>query len=863
MAIKTINIGTNANDGTGDDLRAAFEKVNDNFAELLAVGGETNTASNKGVGTGVFHSKVGVDLQFRTLRNQDGKIAITNDDNSIYLDTTGLADNDFGVVQVDNGDQITASTSGAVLGIKSGNTNITTTRNGNDVIITGAFEVVNDPTPQLAGNLSMLSSNITGPGNITAITSIDTTALDTDTLLVNTTSTFTGNMTANGSITANAGVIVPSGQTISGNLNGGFQGTITGAIDTNEQTIKGDGNIIIDTAQINIAGTLGTQLGVTYRSQERPLIVQSGPDLPAEFITISTNTTVPAFPVTIESVVDKSLTGGQTYQPGFGAILNFTANDTDNTLLPLGGIGGRIVDGTVNEIVLLPVQNGRPVNEQQSFFAFNSSGIATLNEVQIGEGNITTNVSNKNLTLSANGSGKVDFYGAYQFPSTIGNAGEVLKVPTSGTLLEWGAGGGGGGGSSTFVGLTDTPSSYAGSAADAGKFLRVASSGSAVEFVTLTSVVDSAFINTAGGLLKAGGTMAGNIDLGTNNITNGGTITATNVNGTTITATNINGTFTGDLKGSIVSDDSTPIIDGQNRTGTFTTLNASTVTANLTGNATGSHVGTLDGDVTGSVFGDDSTLLVDGVANKVLLTNNTTTELTEGTNLYYTDSRVDARVTQSFVNALGITATSTVGTVDGDLTGSVFADDSSLIVDGVNNVITTTKITATDTVSTKADIGNIHIEGTQLDVPSNSNFTITAQGTGHIHLDGDVRIDGVLSQIGNQAVSISGTATPSTLSTDSYASFITTQSWVSVGADLAYANLGAGKEDGQRKLIKMVNRGTYSTNGGATNPDRYLVVNLTINGAVSTLNVSQNSEYGAVTLIWYNNSWWIESKFDS
>ena len=247
MAIKTINIGTNANDGTGDDLRAAFEKVNDNFAELLAVGGETNTASNKGVGTGVFHSKIGVDLQFRTLRNQDGKIAITNDDNSIYLDTTGLADNDFGVVQVDNSDQITASTSGAVLGIKSGNTNITTTRNGNDVVITGNFEVVNDPTPQLAGNLSLLTNNVTGPGNLTAITSIDTTALDTDTLLVNTTSTFTGNMTANGSITANAGVIVPSGQTISGNLDGGFQGTITGPIDTNEQTIKGDGNIIIDT----------------------------------------------------------------------------------------------------------------------------------------------------------------------------------------------------------------------------------------------------------------------------------------------------------------------------------------------------------------------------------------------------------------------------------------------------------------------------------------------------------------------------------------------------------------------------------------------------------------------------------------
>lgn len=34
MAIETINIGSYANDGTGDDLRTAFEKVNNNFTLL-------------------------------------------------------------------------------------------------------------------------------------------------------------------------------------------------------------------------------------------------------------------------------------------------------------------------------------------------------------------------------------------------------------------------------------------------------------------------------------------------------------------------------------------------------------------------------------------------------------------------------------------------------------------------------------------------------------------------------------------------------------------------------------------------------------------------------------------------------------
>lgn len=36
MAKQTINLGTTANDGTGDSARDAFDKVNDNFNELYA-----------------------------------------------------------------------------------------------------------------------------------------------------------------------------------------------------------------------------------------------------------------------------------------------------------------------------------------------------------------------------------------------------------------------------------------------------------------------------------------------------------------------------------------------------------------------------------------------------------------------------------------------------------------------------------------------------------------------------------------------------------------------------------------------------------------------------------------------------------
>ena len=40
MAIDTINIGTSANDGTGDPLRTAFTKINTMFTELYGDSGE-------------------------------------------------------------------------------------------------------------------------------------------------------------------------------------------------------------------------------------------------------------------------------------------------------------------------------------------------------------------------------------------------------------------------------------------------------------------------------------------------------------------------------------------------------------------------------------------------------------------------------------------------------------------------------------------------------------------------------------------------------------------------------------------------------------------------------------------------------
>ena len=42
MAKQTINIGSSANDGTGDPLRSAFTKINANFDDLYGDTAEAN-----------------------------------------------------------------------------------------------------------------------------------------------------------------------------------------------------------------------------------------------------------------------------------------------------------------------------------------------------------------------------------------------------------------------------------------------------------------------------------------------------------------------------------------------------------------------------------------------------------------------------------------------------------------------------------------------------------------------------------------------------------------------------------------------------------------------------------------------------
>jgi hypothetical protein len=124
MTVQTINIGNVVNDGLGDDLRSAFQKVNANFTELSAQ--LTITAVNvNDTGVGVFKEKVGAELRFKKLVSGT-KMLLTDTDTSIVLNNTApdafiRIDTDAGVMLASTHQQITiggAAAPGSVTSVK-------------------------------------------------------------------------------------------------------------------------------------------------------------------------------------------------------------------------------------------------------------------------------------------------------------------------------------------------------------------------------------------------------------------------------------------------------------------------------------------------------------------------------------------------------------------------------------------------------------------------------------------------------------------------------------------------------------------------------------------------------------------------
>lgn len=207
MARQTINTGTTANDGTGDALRVAGTKINNNFVELYSV---INNLSNVAL-SGSFSDLIAAPLIPTDVNDLTDNNQLLDAVSIIREDVTVTTDNSFNV----------GSTTASLR-------NVFTRRVSS---FTGALDVSGDSITNISGGNSL------GIGNVGVRVEGSN---DTDVALAG------YNVTA----TAQGQIIITAPDVI---VNGALQGTLTGNVNAQ------DGTLLVDAA----AGTIPDYVSIS------------------------------------------------------------------------------------------------------------------------------------------------------------------------------------------------------------------------------------------------------------------------------------------------------------------------------------------------------------------------------------------------------------------------------------------------------------------------------------------------------------------------------------------------------------------------------------------------------------------------
>ena len=243
MAIQNINLGTYSNDGTGDDLRTAFEKVKANFIELYSISGGANVGASPPI-SGVEQGE----LWWSTV---DGTLYIYY--GTAWIEATAVPPQIFYDISA------TAATGGANIHLNGSNddsddvkiasgTNITVTRTDVNTITLSSTSYTGNVTGNLTGDVT---------GNLTG----DVTGNVTGNLTGNVTGSVSGNagsvtngVYTNGSYANPTWITSLAGSKVSGDISGNA-GSVTNGVYTTSSI-----NSLVDVNTVTATPTVGQAL---------------------------------------------------------------------------------------------------------------------------------------------------------------------------------------------------------------------------------------------------------------------------------------------------------------------------------------------------------------------------------------------------------------------------------------------------------------------------------------------------------------------------------------------------------------------------------------------------------------------------
>ena len=448
MPKQTINIGSNANDGTGDPLRTAFNKINDNFAELYGDDSSADTFTSPQIttptitGTATIDNLIFNDSQISTATNANLELnpggtgtielqAATNVTGA--LDVTGAATLDTSLTLA-TGATITEFATSTSLG--TSDTKVPT-QNAVKTYVDAqmsatAITFVGDDSTGTAVNSGEIFKIAGGTGLTSAVVG-DALTLDIDA----TVATLTGGQTltnkilttptiSSPNITGHATIegVTPTGATGTGNLVFSAGPTVTGTLAAADITASGTlvvtGNTTINGSLTTIDITTTGNQTVTGNITAQGTVYADRIQSPASNANLSISAQgtgivdVQSPMTTVAQTVNGNITMPDGFIAGLGNIQIYSNTLTSTT----NGNINIVANGTGQISLQSAITSAYQVNA----VSFRSSDTVDTNRVR-------SYSSNADIAVEPQGTGTVDFKLPTQ--STVGSAGAASALPAT------------------------------------------------------------------------------------------------------------------------------------------------------------------------------------------------------------------------------------------------------------------------------------------------------------------------------------------------------------------------------------------------------------------------------------------------